>query len=224
MSDSLSVERPERTLTEQLTDRLREAVISGELPAGSKLSEPKLAKLYQTSRGPIREAIRRLEVMQLVQHVPHEGVRVVSLDYANMVDLYHVREVLEGKAAALAANNMSSAAIDRLGELLELHKRHQQETGNYMQADGDFDFHYQVIKGSGNAMLIRQLTEELYSLIRMYRRQFSLMHSRSEVALREHEQIFYAIESRDEGLAEMVMRRHIVRARKEIESRIRGEQ
>ena len=54
----------------------------------------------------------------------------------------------------------------------------------------------------------------------MYRKQFSLMSSRSDVALREHEQVFYAIEARDPELAEMVMRRHIIRARKEIEQRL----
>ncbi|MGH1540954.1 MAG: GntR family transcriptional regulator [Arenicella sp.] len=217
-----STTKPEPTLSDRLTHTLREAIVSGELAAGSKLSEPKLAEQYQTSRGPIREAIRRMEMMQLVHHVPHEGVRVVSLDLANMVELYHVREALEGKAAALAATNMTAEAIDQLGELLNLHQQHQERTGEYMQATGDFDFHYRVIKGSNNAMLVRQLTEELYYLIRMYRQQFSLMRSRSEVALREHEQIFRAIESRDEALAEMVMRRHIVRARKEIENQLRN--
>jgi len=212
--------RPERTLTEQLTSTLREAIISGELIAGSKLSEPKLASLYQTSRGPIREAIRRLEMMQLVQHIPHEGVKVVSLDYAGMIDLYHVREVLEGKAAALAAKHMSDDEVKKLGELLILHKHHQQETGCYLQAEGDFDFHYQVILGSKNTMLIRQLTEDLYSLIRMYRQQFSLMNNNSAIALREHEHLFYAIEMRNPELAETVIRNHIVRARKSIEKQL----
>ena len=216
----ISINSSEPTLTEQLTATLRDAIIAGTLPPGSKLSEPKLAQTYQTSRGPIREAIRRLEMMQLVQHVPYEGVRVVNLSLEHMVELYHLREVLEGKAAALAAEHISTEGLQELRELLTLHKDHQQNTGEYMQAHGDYDFHYKVIISSGNRLLIQQLTDKLYYLIRMYRKQFSLMSSRSDVALREHEQVFYAIEARDPELAEMVMRRQIIRARKEIEQRL----
>lgn len=210
----------ELTLTEKLTDQLRNAIISGELAPNSKLSEPKLAEHYQTSRGPIREAIRRLEMMQLVQHVPYEGVRVVNLSLEHMVELYHIREMLEGKAAALAAENISSNDLNELKKLLAHHRDHQQNTGEYLQADGDYDFHYKVIISSGNQQLIQQLTEKLYYLIRMYRQQFQLTSSRSDVALREHEQIFYAIEQGDSQLAEMVMRKHIVRARKDIEKHL----
>ena len=210
----------EPTLTEKLTATLRDAIIAGSLPASSKLSEPKLAEYYKTSRGPIREAIRRLEMMQLVQHIPYEGVRVISLNSQHMIELYHLREVLEGKAAALAAENISPEGIEELRALLHLHKDHQQSTGEYMQANGDYDFHYKVILSSGNSQLVQQLTEKLYYLIRMYRKQFSLMSSRSDVALREHEQVFYAIEARDPELAEMLMRRHVIRARKEIEQRL----
>ena len=208
----------EPTLTERLTATLRDAIIDGELAPGSKLSEPKLAEQYQTSRGPIREAIRRLEMMQLVQHVPYEGVRVIELNQTHMIELYHLREALEGRAAALAAQNIAEEDLHDLKQLLGLHKDHQQQTGEYMQAHSDYDFHYRLILASANHMLIQLLTEKIYHMVRMYRRQFSLMSSRSEVALREHEHIYYAVESRDAELAEMLMRRHISRARKEIES------
>lgn len=207
----------DKTLTEHLTQSLRDAIIAGSLAPGSKLSEPKLAEQYQTSRGPIREAIRRLEMMQLVQHIPYEGVRVIALSQEHMIQLYHLREALEGKAAALAAEHITNEGLENLKALLTVHQNHQQRTGEYMQANGDYDFHYQVIIASGNALLIQQLTEKIYHLVRMYRRQFSLMSSRSEVALREHEHIYYAIENRDAELAEILMRRHVTRARQEIE-------
>lgn len=224
MSKSIiSLNANEKTLTEYLTTQLRDAIIAGTLAPGSKLSEPKLAEQYQTSRGPVREAIRRLEMMQLVHHVPYEGVRVVSVSKEHMIQLYHLREALEGKAAALAAEHISSEQLNALRELLSVHKAHQQHTGEYMQANGDYDFHYQVIIASANDLLVQQLTEKIYHLVRMYRRQFSLMSSRSDIALREHEQIYYAIESKDAELAEILMRRHIMRARKEIEQSLEEE-
>lgn len=223
MSGSVTAIKLEhKTLTEQLTANLRDEIITGSLAAGSKLSEPKLAEQYQTSRGPIREAIRRLEMMQLVQHIPYEGVRVVELSREHMIQLYHLREALEGKAAALAAENITDEGLAKMKLLLDVHQEHQQQTGEYMQADRDYDFHYQVILASANELLIQQLTEKTYHLVRMYRRQFRLMSSRSEVALREHEHIYYAIENRDAELAEILMRRHIKRARLEIEQALEG--
>lgn len=218
-TESLST-KSDNTITTQITETLRDAIIAGEITAGSKLSEPRLALNYQVSRGPIREAIRRLEMMNLVHHVPHEGVRVVTLDTQEIIQIYHVREVLEGKAAALAARHMTSQEISQLGDLLDAHKRMQVAGGKYLSAEADYAFHYRIIRGSKNTVLFRQLVGELYHLIRMFRYQTGRIQSRSAVALREHQQLFYAIEARDNLLAEMVMRRHIVRARREIENRL----
>ncbi|MBT8115711.1 MAG: FCD domain-containing protein, partial [Arenicella sp.] len=120
-------------------------------------------------------------------------------------------------AAALAAVRMSDADIDGLKELVEVHRRHYADNaGEYLHAEGDYDFHYQIIVGSRNQMLVNQLCNELYHLIRMFRYQTSRIESRSSRALIEHEQLIYAIEQRDAPLAEMLMRHHIVRARESI--------
>lgn len=207
----------DKTLSGQTTIALREAIIKGIIAPGEKLNEPKLAEQYQVSRGPLREAIRRLVAMKLVRHVPHVGASVVTLELNSILELYDVREALEGKAAALAADNMSEVDIAKLRTLLELHRQHSEKNeGEYMQTEGDFDFHYQIIKGSGNQLLTDQLCDELYHLIRMFRFQTSRFKSRSNRALIEHEQLIYAIEQRDPQLAEMLMRKHIARAKASI--------
>jgi len=66
-----------KTLSGQTTAALREAIIKGDFAPGEKLNEPKLAEQFQVSRGPLREAIRRLVAMRLVRHVPHVGATVV---------------------------------------------------------------------------------------------------------------------------------------------------
>lgn len=210
-------ENVDSTLSGKTTKALRDAIIMGELPPGSKLNEPKLADKYQVSRGPLREAIQKLVSMRLVTHVPHQGARVATLELDNIIELYELREALEGKAAALAAQNMSDAAINQLKDLLEVHRQHHAtNSGEYMVTEGDVDFHYQIIKGCGNRMLTDQLCNELYHLIRMFRYQTSRFKSRSDRALVEHEQLIYAIEQRDSQMAEMVMRHHIVRAKESI--------
>ncbi len=209
------------TLGNHITYTLRDAIVRGEIAPGSKLSEPKLAAEYQVSRGPLREAIRRLESMKLVTHVPREGVRVIALDLPQVVEIYHVREALEGKAAALAARNISDEGLQNLRRLLAMAESHMETSGGaYIQADADIDFHYQVIQASGNAVLIQTLCEELYYLVRMYRYRSSLQSRRSMQAFKEHQHLLYALEQRDEQLAEMVMRKHIVRARENIEQQL----
>jgi DNA-binding GntR family transcriptional regulator len=208
----------DKTLSGLTTAALREAIIKGDIAPGEKLNEPKLAEQYQVSRGPLREAIRRLVAMRLVRHTPHVGATVVTLELSSILELYDVREALEGKAAALAAENMSDEEIIKLRNLLSLHRQHSEEnSGEYMHTEGDFDFHYQIIKGSGNRLLTDQLCNELYHLIRMFRFQTSRFKSRSNRALIEHEQLIYAIEQRDPQLAEMLMRKHIARAKLSIE-------
>jgi len=213
-----AITHDDTTLSGQTTIALREAIIKGDIAPGEKLNEPKLAEQFQVSRGPLREAIRRLVAMRLVKHVPHVGATVVTLELESILELYEVREALEGKAAALAAQNMSQLEISKLRALLELHRQHSEKNaGEYMQTEGDFDFHYQIIKGSGNQLLTDQLCDELYHLIRMFRFQTSRFKSRSNRALIEHEQLIYAIEQRDPQLAEMLMRKHITRAKSSIE-------
>lgn len=207
----------DKTLSGQTTAALREAIVKGHIAPGEKLNEPSLAEQFSVSRGPLREAIRRLVAMGLVTHTPHVGATVVTLELSSVVELYEVREVLEGKAAALAAVNMSDEQIAGLRELLNLHHQHfKNNAGEYMQAEGDFDFHYQIINGSGNALLKKQLCDELYHLIRMFRYQTSRFKTRSNKALIEHEQLIYAIEQRDANLAEILMRSHISRAKESI--------
>lgn len=212
-----TINTEDKTLSGQITEALREAIVKGKIKPGEKLNEPRLAEQYQISRGPLREAIRRLVAMRLVTHVPHVGASVVDFELKSIMELYDVREALEGKAAALAAQNMSDNDIEQLHTLLAIHQAHyDNHQGEYMQAEGDFDFHYQIIKGSGNEMLTNQLCNELYHLIRMFRFQTSRYKKRSNRALKEHSQLIYAIEERDPVMAEMLMRRHISRAKTSI--------
>jgi DNA-binding GntR family transcriptional regulator len=111
------------TLSGQTTKALREAIISGKLSPGEKLNEPRLAEQFKVSRGPLREAIRRLESMHLVTTIPHQGATVATLDIDSIMELYEVREALEGQAAALAAKNLSDDNLSKLRDLLHVHRQ-----------------------------------------------------------------------------------------------------
>lgn len=214
-----------RTLADQVVERLQDDIVLGVLPPGTKLGEAELAARYGVSRGPLREAIRRLESRKLLERIPHVGTRVGTLKLEDLIEIYRVREALEGMAARQAAENMSQAEIAGLWELLALHEQQQdlQEDTAYFQRAGDLDFHYRVIQGSHNRTLIDLLIDEIYHRVRMYRYQFSMTANRPRKALAEHRHIVEAIEARDGEMAELLMRRHISRARQYLEERQRRE-
>lgn len=214
----------EKTLSDRASMRLTEAIITGELQQGQKLSEADLATRYGISRGPLREAIRQLEGMRLVKRVPHAGARVIKLDTGAMADLYRVREALEGMACRMAAEQMSIDEINTLYQLLDAHEEQieQADGENYFQSEGDFDFHFHIALGSRNQMLMDLLIGELYQLLRMCRYQTSHLRNRTRLALRQHRHITDAIAEGDGDLAELLMRRHISGAWKSISHMMDG--
>lgn len=222
MSDSAqdTALQDSRTLADRVFSRLQDDIVLGALPPGTKLGETELAARYGVSRGPLREAIRRLESRKLLERVPHVGTRVASLKASDLIEIYRVREALEGMAARLAAENMTDDDVASLRELLSRHEQQQdlKEDTAYFQREGDLDFHYRIIQGSHNRTLIDLLIGEIYHLVRMYRYQFSMTANRPQKALAEHRRIIEAIESRDGEMAELLMRRHISRARENIEA------
>ncbi|GAA5118637.1 GntR family transcriptional regulator [Alloalcanivorax gelatiniphagus] len=215
-----------RTLADRVFTRLQDDIVRGVIAPGSKVSETDLAGRYGVSRGPLREAIRRLESRKLVEREVHVGTRVASLSFDELIEIYYVREALEGQAARLAGERMSDAEVAGLYQLLAQHEQQQdlREDTAYFQREFDLDFHYRIIQGSHNQTLIRMLIGELYHLVRMYRYQFSTTANRPQKALHEHRRIVEAIEARDAEMAELLMRRHIGRARENIEAQQRSPQ
>ncbi|MDH0744785.1 GntR family transcriptional regulator [Pseudomonas sp. GD03842] len=212
------------TLSENVFRRIQAAIVKGDIAPGSKISEPELARTYGISRGPLREAIHRLEGQRLLVRVPHVGARVVSLSHAELVELYEIRESLEGMACRLAAERMTIEEIEELRHVLDTHERDCafQAGVGYYQQEGDFDFHYRIIQGARNGTLTQMLCGELYQLVRMYRIQYSTTPNRPRQAFAEHHRILDAIADRDGELAELLMRRHIGASRRNIEQHYQG--
>jgi DNA-binding GntR family transcriptional regulator len=207
------------TLADRLFDTLQRAIVEGDIKPGSKISEPELARQYSVSRGSLREAIGRLEARKLVERKPNLGARVITLSYEQLIEIFQVREALEGMAARLAAQNMSETEIEELQALLKEHGNEikEQHGQAYFQQQGDLDFHYRIVQGSKNQQLIGLLCNDLYHLLRMYRFQFGMRSKRSQQAYEEHHYLLNAIVSRDPEMAELLMRQHIRSSRRNVE-------
>ncbi|HNJ87670.1 MAG TPA: FCD domain-containing protein, partial [Agitococcus sp.] len=115
--------------------------------------------------------------------------------------------------------------VQGLKQLLQQHQQQTElQTGKgYYQEEGDFDFHYRIVKASRNEVLMQMLCGELYHRVRLYRYQFSVTEGRPHKAFAEHSRIIEAIEAKDGEMAELLMRRHISAARQNIQNRLIGE-
>jgi DNA-binding GntR family transcriptional regulator len=101
-------------LTDQVYAALREAIMNGELPAGSRLRVRDIAEQVGTSVMPVREAIRRLEEAGLAEREPHKGAVVKALTLEELVHVYDVRRLLEGQAAQLGSERISAEDCERM--------------------------------------------------------------------------------------------------------------
>jgi DNA-binding GntR family transcriptional regulator len=207
------------TAADRVLQEIQRAIVDGDMAAGSKISEPELARRFDLSRAPLREALARLERCHLIERIPNAGARVVKLSTTGLLALYQLRENLEGLACKLAAEHMTDDEITEVRQLLDQHLSSQRvrEGESYYQEAGDLDFHYRVILGSKNSYLINILCDELYYLVRMYRVQLGMNGPRVSRAFDEHKAIITAIANRDGELADLLMRRHIAASRRNIE-------
>ena len=211
------------TRADEAFDCLQTAIVKGDLIPGEKIGEVELCSRFHLTRGPLREALGRLESRGLLVRRPHAGVKVVSVSADELIELYRIRELMEGLAARQAAERMTDAEIAALRATLDTHETMIEKAQGqaYYQAEGDYDFHHRIATGSRNTKLTQMLLGDLYYMVRMYRYRLSTSSGRPHMALGEHRTIVDAIASRDGELAEFLMKRHINAARKNIEQKIR---
>lgn len=202
------------SLASEAFDRVVEAITSGTYAPGAKISESELARQLGISRGPIREALQRLEG-RLVERIPRIGVRLIRLDRENLRQMFLIREALEGLAARLAAQERDAAWIEAIGRMLDRDARAVKGQGGraYRQGASNEDFHFAIARAAACQSLERLMLNEVYFQLRLHRLKSSTTPGRADAALDEHFAIYEAIRDGDADTAEARMRAHIARAR-----------
>jgi DNA-binding GntR family transcriptional regulator len=176
-------------LTDQVYAMIREAILKGEMPAGTRLRVRDLAAQVGTSVMPVREAIRRLEEAGLAERSPHKGAVVRRLTLAELVHVYDVRRLLEVEAARLGARVISSEETAKMQAEYELMCTALAERRVVAYLDHDEALLTILYKAAGNPVLV-QVIRGLWNQCRAYKivgAQGSLDSSSIE-SLRYHQQ------------------------------------
>jgi len=145
-------------MAEAALERLREAIILGELTPGTPLRLEDLARSLGMSISPIREAVRQLEALGLAEHVPHHGAKVMRLDVEELRELFSIRLALEGMALRRAAAQFEPDDEARARVALEEYDaaRRRRDTRAAVRAHGTFHFTlYEAARSSWLLRLIR---------------------------------------------------------------------
>ncbi|HET7093936.1 MAG TPA: GntR family transcriptional regulator, partial [Thermomicrobiales bacterium] len=133
---------------------LHEAIVRSLLPAAQRLGEVQLASLFEVSRTPVREALLRLEAERLAERVPRRGLVVRGITPKEIVDLYVLREAIDGLAASLAAASATPADLAQLTMLSDRFTRAAAAGDSAALAEINLHFHEAIAHTSQNALLI----------------------------------------------------------------------
>lgn len=206
-------EVPEHGQTsDRVAEILREAILDGVLPPSYWLREKELANELSVSRTPIREALRRLSMEGLVVITAHQGAMVVPLTMEDILQVYAVRESLEGLASRLAAKNRTEEHIEQLTEALRKMKDAAQGDASEL-ARLNLEFHKIVRQATKNQLLDRFLLQVEQAVRRFGSTTFEFPEW-VEDSIEEHSQIIEAIKERDGEKAERLATEHMRHARR----------
>jgi len=186
--------------------RLLEEIRTGSLRPGARLTETELAKRLNVSRTPVREAIRKLEADGLVEHVARVGAVVRTLDYAEIIELYEMRAVLESTAARMAAHAATKIEIEELEEINTEMADAIEDSDRIYELNRQF--HLLLLGAAKNRFLIKSMATLQKTLMILGATTLSET-ARASSAIEEHRAVLVALRDRDALAAESSMRAHI---------------
>lgn len=193
------------TTREALVDRLRDDILSGRVPAGTRLRQADIAARFGVSTTPVREAFRELATLGLVEIHAHRGAVVLAPSATELAQIYEVRAVVEPICAAWSAERISDAEIQAARALLEASR----DAGMLDAAGLNRRFHAVIVAACGNPHLA-ELTLNLLDRSTPYI--VRVLRSSPERVLRqaeEHAELLAALEARDPARAYRASRDHL---------------
>ena len=208
MADSL-ISRA--VLSDTVKDRLLEAILDGRYPPGSRIVETRAAREFGTSQAPVREALRDLEALGVVEISPFRGARVRHPSRDELLEAYVVRSELEALGVRLAVPRLTEADFERLAVFLDAMRRAAAAGDAVEEASADASFHRYLLEQAGNGTLKR-----VWGMLEPYSRTYITIavagSDRRRIA-ELHAPVLEALRSRDTARADAAIRHHFADAK-----------
>lgn len=205
---------------ELIENNLRDEILSGVFPPGARIIIQDIAKRYNVSEMPVREALQRLQGEGLIELLPHKGSRVKVIDPAFMENIYDIRGVIEGLLVCSCVENMSLSSINQLEVI----------NGKIFDAAGEnrlldvvslnVEFHETIYQFNTNPEAYK-IYKKYTSLLRALRKQFPVSVQRMKVMAEEHTMIIEALKTMDKVALEKLMKEHSEGSKKDLLQKMR---
>lgn len=193
------------TLVDEVLERLRELLLSGEIKAGERLRMRDLQDRFGISHIPIREALRTLEGEGLVENQPQRGAVATDVSIEILTEVYDARRLLEPPIAERAVTKFSAEDLVELEDTLELLESAEQhvESGEFFRAHREF---HRLVLLPGSTPLTERILNPLWGISeRFVRLTVATYHTESEVAHRQHRSLFEACAAGDPAVGERLL-------------------
>ncbi|GGA69031.1 hypothetical protein GCM10011385_23620 [Nitratireductor aestuarii] len=196
------------TSSTNLIRALEDDILNGALRPGDRLDEQAIARRFNVSRTPVREALRHLASSGLVEIRRNQGALVRNLTTAELLEMFQVMAELQGLAARLCARRMSRSEVATLRQLNEACEKYADEDKHEDFFQANVDFHQCIENGARNSFLMEE-NAKLAKRLRAYRWHMTFQPRRMVNSVAEHYRIVEAIEQGDEEAAHKLMRTHV---------------
>lgn len=200
------------TKSEYVARRLREMVISGEMPPGTKVRQQQVAEQFNVSPTPVREAIRQLEAEGYFESAPHVSARVAYFDHDALDEVYQVRALLEGRLAREAVRHMTPEVLERLRTLSAEFEDAVTRGDTVAERRTNYRFHSLVWQTAGQPVTL-SLVESLWA---KFPQVLSRVPDRGARSTHEHARLLEALEAGDGAAAEAAVHAHVASGRAEM--------
>ncbi len=212
-------------LREEVTDKyslrgrvftkIREDILTGVYKKDEAIIESKVSKQLGVSRTPVREALRQLELEELVSIIPNKGAIVNGINAKDIQDIYAIRCRIEGLAAKMCAVNMTNKQLDQLDEVIMLSEFHLAKGNREQLYQLDNRFHELLYEGSKSRML-RHVLQDFHHYAQRVRRESLSSLDRAKDSIAEHKAIVDALRNRNADLAEKLTNEHVMLTTKNV--------
>ena len=208
------IERPQ-SLTAVVLQELERQILSGNLGPGEPVNEKAFAERNSVSRGPIREACRKLEQAGLVTIIPNRGVFVRKLQAKDAIEICDIRAVLSGYAGRILAETVTRSQMADLTEMVE----RMEKDAKLRNVEGFYAinsaFHQAIFDFADNQRL-REMYAAINKELYLFRWRAMLVSPDLEKSNREHQEILKALAERDAARTAMMMERHAISVKNRI--------
>jgi DNA-binding GntR family transcriptional regulator len=196
------------TITAAVTNRLRDEILGGQLPPGSRLRQAHIAESYGVSTTPVREAFAALQREGLIQGNAHRGVIVFEPSATDLHEFYEIRIPLEALATEKATSNLTDRELEKIGSLLTRLESANKKSDWKLSGELNDEFHLAIYSAAQRPRLL-QLIAELRASSRAYIAIFPKLVDRLEEAAHEHQAIYEACLARKPREAGEAMVNHL---------------